>query len=506
MYRMEDGDPEAVCSRSFLQYQAESSLPSLKDKLVALEKEREEIAIESESKVQELYELYRQLHDQRDELRTYIMSPVHALPYLQPGRLVSLYRHDADELAGLGNQGKKHSEVWGVVVNFERKDRGVGLMANEAKENRAIYDPASYTVDILANCSISAGDDGAPTPCSASDAAKARKEGFVVEPVVLPLGLNDLEQFSSIRINIPKDLRQKESREFVGKALSVVPKRFDQVCLCGRAHWLGESESVVAPVTGHPSLRSGRRHEDYGQNHRIASEEDVSERLLAARRKRMISKRIGSVKREVKAALTLVQKQELKSYRRVLRKLGYIDDQGVVTTRGHVACNISSGDELVATELIFNGELKTLDVDTLVALVSCFVWKERGGQQQQHAARLPETMQAPLLRLQDAARRVGVVYQDAGLSIDVEEYVDSFRPELMEIAYSWSRGSRFADICKMSSLFEGSVIRGLRRLEELLRQLQDGVREIGEKEMEAKFLAAREKIKRDIVFAPSLYL
>ena len=77
---------------------------------------------------------------------------------------------------------------------------------------------------------------------------------------------------------------------------------------------------------------------------------------------------------------------------------------------------------------------------------------------------------------------------------------------LLQIAYAWSRGAKFAEVCKMSALFEGSIIRGLRRLEELLRQLQDGVHEIGEQDMQAKFLAAREKIKRDIVFAPSLYL
>ena len=78
--------------------------------------------------------------------------------------------------------------------------------------------------------------------------------------------------------------------------------------------------------------------------------------------------------------------------------------------------------------------IQALDVDTLVALVSCCVWKEKGGQAPTtHGARLPENMQAPLLQLQDAARRVGRVYQDCGLPVDVEEYVESFRPELMEV-------------------------------------------------------------------------
>ncbi len=53
---------------------------------------------------------------------------------------------------------------------------------------------------------------------------------------------------------------------------------------------------------------------------------------------------------------------------------------------------------------------------------------------------------------------------------------------------------------------QGTVIRCLRRLEELLRQLGCAAGAIGNSELQAKFGEAGERIKRDIVFAASLYL
>jgi ATP-dependent RNA helicase DOB1 len=92
------------------------------------------------------------------------------------------------------------------------------------------------------------------------------------------------------------------------------------------------------------------------------------------------------------------------------------------------------------------------------------------------------------------------------LSIDIEDYVGGFKPNMMDVVHSWSKGAKFIEICKMTDIFEGSVIRCMRRLEELLRQLCAAAKAIGNSELEVKFSDAIAKIKRDIVFAASLYL
>lgn len=75
-----------------------------------------------------------------------------------------------------------------------------------------------------------------------------------------------------------------------------------------------------------------------------------------------------------------------------------------------------------------------------------------------------------------------------------------------QVVYAWCQGAKFADICNMTKVFEGSVIRVIRRLEELLRQLALAAKSIGNTELEAKFTDAIVAMKRDIVFAASLYL
>ena len=59
---------------------------------------------------------------------------------------------------------------------------------------------------------------------------------------------------------------------------------------------------------------------------------------------------------------------------------------------------------------------------------------------------------------------------------------------------------------KKCDTFEGSLVRAFRRLEELLRQLITATQKIGEHDMAAKFEEASRCIKRDVVFAASLYL
>ena len=58
----------------------------------------------------------------------------------------------------------------------------------------------------------------------------------------------------------------------------------------------------------------------------------------------------------------------------------------------------------------------------------------------------------------------------------------------------------------MTDVYEGSLIRVFRRLEELLRQMAQAGKVMGNDELEKKFEEALTKVKRDLVAAQSLYL
>lgn len=58
----------------------------------------------------------------------------------------------------------------------------------------------------------------------------------------------------------------------------------------------------------------------------------------------------------------------------------------------------------------------------------------------------------------------------------------------------------------MTQVYEGSLIRLFRRLEELLRQVAQASTVMGSEELEKKFTAALGLVRRDLVAAQSLYL
>ena len=75
----------------------------------------------------------------------------------------------------------------------------------------------------------------------------------------------------------------------------------------------------------------------------------------------MLAEKVRLARKEVKAAQNLILQAELKARRKVLRRLGYVDSDGVVTVKGRAAAEIQSADELVLTELMFSGAFKVWD-------------------------------------------------------------------------------------------------------------------------------------------------
>jgi ATP-dependent RNA helicase DOB1 len=153
--------------------------------------------------------------------------------------------------------------------------------------------------------------------------------------------------------------------------------------------------------------------------------------------------------------------------------------------------------------MLFNGVFNDLTVAQCVALLSCFVINENV---KEEMPKLAQELSKPFKILQDTAKRVASVSKECKLDVEIDEYVDLFKPFLMDLMNEWVNGVSFLKICEMTTIFEGNLIRHIRRLEELLRQMSCAAKSIDNTDLEAKFNDGILKIKRDIVFAASLYL
>jgi len=569
---------EQLVAASFRQFQAERALPALAAAAEALDARCAALAAQLEPHERQLRAYAALLEARRRAeaaLRALLNAPQVAVPFLEPGRVVRLGRlapaqraaawawaapegeapraappatpdgarpggqaraeAEADaELEALrarvaaeaaaraapsavGPNAEAGEEVWAVVVNFERVGGGEGARA-------------SYAVDVLARCA-----GGAEPPAASDwrsgldDAARLRllpaapAEGEA-DPAaafrVLQVRLEQLGAISQVRLKMAKDLRPREARAALGAALQETLRRLpDGVpMLEAEAHLLKGGDGSAARRL----QRRCEAAEEALREHPLASDPGLSSGLGALAALNGLARRGAAAREALRAARTLVLKEELRGRRKVLRKLGYLDEAGVVSGKGRVAAEVASADGLLVTELMFSGAFSELEPAALAALASCLIWREKGeggggggGGGGGPAAKAPppklsEELAAAHAKLRETARRVAKAEAEYGLRDEVEEYVDSFSCELMPLVASWARGARFADLLAQrgphNRLFEGSVVRAIRRIEELLRQLADGAAGVGEQALQAKCEAAAAALKRDIVFAASLFL
>lgn len=70
--------------------------------------------------------------------------------------------------------------------------------------------------------------------------------------------------------------------------------------------------------------------------------------------------------------------------------------------------------------------------------------------QSEQKTKLTEELAGPLRTMQEMARRIAKVMLESKMTIDENEYVMSFKVELMDAVLQWCRGASFSDICKVS--------------------------------------------------------
>lgn len=114
----------------------------------------------------------------------------------------------------------------------------------------------------------------------------------------------------------------------------------------------------------------------------------------------------------------------------------------MVQLKARVACEISTGDELVLTELLFNRFFNELTPEQCAACLSCFIFEE----QSKDVPPLKEELAKPYREILQQARVIAKTSQESKLVVNEEEYLKTFKFELMEVVYAWSKGATFAEI------------------------------------------------------------
>ncbi|KAI9008179.1 rRNA-processing arch domain-containing protein [Gaertneriomyces semiglobifer] len=486
LLRIEGISPEYILERSFYQFQACSKIPELERQQEIYRKRLEELTIPREKEIKDYYTVRTQLDEFNRDVREILNHPKYCMVFLQPGRLCRV-RMDANPETGE----KEKNFGWGMIVNFQK-----ALPKFKSRDLAAVAEEPTYIVDILLHCAPGTERSGVkPEPCP-PDVEKG-------DLIVVPCSLNVIDGMSSVRLNVPEryDLKQADNRYRCLKMMREALRRFPE----GLPMLDPVADMGIKDESFQKLLKKVAVLEKKLFSNELHDTEELPQLYELYATKKDLEQKIKDTKKQVTSAENVVQLDELKCRHRVLRRLGYLTQADIIEMKGRVACEISAGDELLLTEMMFAGAFNDLTVEQTVSLLSCFAYGEGGGKEE-GKSKLRDELAGPLRIMQEAARRIAKVSNECKLGLDEEEYVQSFRPELMDVVYAWCQGAKFSQICKMTDVFEGSIIRCMRRLEELLRQMVAAAKSIGNTELEAKFAEGINKIKRDIVFAASLYL
>ncbi|CAJ1960297.1 unnamed protein product [Sphenostylis stenocarpa] len=187
----------------------------------------------------------------------------------------------------------------------------------------------------------------------------------------------------------------------------------------------------------------------------------------------------------------------------VLKKIGCIDEDLVVQMKGRVACEMNSGEELICTECLFENQMDELEPEEAVAIMSAFVFQQKNTSEPSLTPKLAEAKH----RLYKTAFRLGELQAQFNLPINPAEYAqENLKFGLVEVVYEWAKGTPFAEICELTDVPEGLIVRTIVRLDETCREFKNAAAIMGNSALCKKMEIASNAIKRDIVFAASLYI
>ncbi|RDW60797.1 ATP-dependent RNA helicase DOB1 [Coleophoma cylindrospora] len=479
LMRVEGISPEFMLEHCFYQFQNTSSVSGLELELQELQNERDSMEIEDEAIIKDYYDLRQQLTSYAKDMRDVINHPNYCLQFMQPGRVVHIKHND-------------HDFGWGAVVKFTQRRAPKGQVADFPPQQ-------SYILDVLLPISDESSV-GTKTDTDLPSGIRPPGPGEKGKMEVVPLLLSCIEAIGHVRIFLPKELNSIENRTTVRKSLDEVKRRFpDGIATLDPIENMGITDDSFKKLLRKIELLESRL-----LTNPLHNSPRLAELYNQYASKIEIGKKIKEKKKAISAALSIMQLDELKSRKRVLRRLDFINDGEVVQLKARVACEISStgdGHELLLSELLFNRFFNELSPELCAAVLSCFIFEEKS-----QCPPLKEELAKPFREIQAQARIIAKVSQESKIKINEEEYVQGFKYELMEVVLSWATGKSFAEICKMTDVYEGSLIRLFRRLEELLRQMAQAAKVMGSEELAARFEESLTKIRRDIVSAQSLYL
>ncbi|XP_039281594.1 helicase SKI2W [Nilaparvata lugens] len=193
--------------------------------------------------------------------------------------------------------------------------------------------------------------------------------------------------------------------------------------------------------------------------------------------------------------------------KQILKELKYLDNSDNVELKGKGAIRLPSN-EIMVTELIFRNVLSEFQPPEIAALLSSLVFQAKTNIEIEDIKKqIPDSLKKgmeKLEKLQLELAKKEECYREE-IEEDHREFVE-LNFGLIHVVYQWACDKLFCETIEMTDVQEGIVVRCIQQLNEVLNSVKDVAQKVGDNSLKSKMEEASNSIKRDIVFAASLYL
>ena len=530
--RIEGIKCEFILQRSFRQYQSVRAIPLLKKKILRMYNdylkfgnnwERDELINEAIYKIEnknDLIEknrlmLFGENSDLRKKLKPYLIKGRFVfIKYFGIGIFVDYCKIGNDKFAYY-NEDKKAYEI--ITEREKTKNNNDNKNNIIEIENKLIDFKTIYLlIYVTKNSSNILIPDNI-----------LNSKGKLIK---IPFKINSLENISHIKISLPENITESSLKQ-----IEKIYKQISSSLIPNKGKKEKINYKIMDPIKD-LKISDKKYIENNNKIEKLNSElkeiektflntfgkiinfsdnlENIlskNEFILSYKKKLILRNEIKYSINELNSLNRLVLNEELIIMKKVLTRLNYLDKNNLVTFKGQVACCISSGDTIILTEIIFNGFLNNMNENDIGVILSCFVGGEGAifkkdkqiVEEDKHLMKLYNELKKEIEAVVD-------IYIEYKINIkDKEKYIKMFRYDFMKNILYWINNEKtFGEICdeKNSEIYGGSMVRCIRRLDELLKELILCADMIGNNQLKEKFENISKKIRKGIPFSASLYL
>eukprot|EP00915_Cephaloidophora_sp_WS-2016_P003631 GHVH01004892.1.p1 GENE.GHVH01004892.1~~GHVH01004892.1.p1 ORF type:complete len:1022 (+),score=189.18 GHVH01004892.1:26-3091(+) len=494
----ENVKPQWIIKRSFKQFQVNREADILEAKMRLLQSEYlqlppipfcdKEDEDEMLDEATDYYGLVENVKKDRKAVRLAILDARISDEYLVPGRMVDIASFDGPE---------KH---YGLAVITDRVRFAAGS-------------GASSTFDLNLTLLLGVKDSSAYTPSPGEipdigyyePAADLNPEHYIQ----VRCNYRMVSQICTVTTNVSSTDFQDPSRvtKFAKTMIKLHNGHLNYVTLkdCSSHNLISQSNAAKL-------MDKLKESEKEASAHRLHHHESASSLVKWLETKKSKRVEFSSVKKKISELRSNILEEELSARLRVLQDLEYIDTCGILTTKGRIACNISTADELVVTEMLLNGHFSDMTPSEACAVLTALLFDEsKQGQDKDEVIMNPRVAEF-YETLKSVASEVTAISVKARMPEEVcKKICEAVDPMLVDFTYEWATGERpFNELIEQygekKKLYEGTIVRVVRRLEELLRQLAAASKSMDNDQVFDIFVQGIKRIKKGIIFSASLYL